>query len=415
MAGIIIFTGLISGLFPALFISGFRPAQSLKAVRIPRSSANVLRKGLVVFQFVVAAFLLVSTVLVYQQMQLFRDKKLGFDQDQVAVIRFYGNFKNNVQRHPAIIKNEILNNPDIIAVGRSGNLIGDDLSVESVLPVGAPQDKEYPTIRVFRVDEHYIDVLGIKVKEGRNFSTAFKDSAAFILNQKAVQALGLKNPIGADIVNETVRVQGKVVGVVEDFHFATLHNEVEPLVLQYKPEWTGNLLVKIRAGKTASAISYLKNKVEKIAPGTLFSYGFLDDKIAGLYKKEDNMSNILAVFSVLAIIISCLGLFGLVAFAAEVRTREIGIRKVIGASVTNLVQMLSRDFIILVLIGNIIAWPLAWYAMHKWLQEFTYRINIQWQVFLLAGIATLVIAILTIGWHCLRSANANPVKSLRTE
>jgi len=175
------------------------------------------------------------------------------------------------------------------------------------------------------------------------------------------------------------------------------------------------VFIKIRAGKSPGVISYLKAEVEKIAPGTLFSYGFLDDHISGLYKKEDNMSQVLKAFSLLAIIISCLGLFGLAAHSSELRTKEIGIRKVIGANLPNLLQLLSKDFVVFVLIGNLAAWPLAWYAVHKWLQEFTYRINIQWQVFVLSALLTLIIASITIAWHCIKTARTNPVKSLRTE
>ncbi len=415
IACIIVFVGFVSGLFPALFISRFQPVDSLKANKLPASSANFLRKSLIVFQFAVSGFLIISTVLVNQQMKLFQNKQLGFDKDQVLVVKLYGDFRDKVISHPEVLKTEILKNPDILGVGKSSNIIGDDLSVESVTPVNPVAGKEYPSARVIRVDENYLKVLNIHLKEGRNFSSEFNDSASFIINEKAAQALELKNPVGAAIVNNTMNLKGKVVGVIKDYNFASLHNQVEPLVLEYKPDWTGNLLVKIRAGKTAATINFLQHSIDKIAPNTLFSYSFLDDKIAGLYKKEDNMSIILRVFSGLAIIISCLGLFGLAAFATETRTKEIGIRKVIGASVANLVQLLSANFILLVLIGNIIAWPLAWYAIHIWLQEFTYKIDINWSVFLVSSFITLVVAVLTIGYQCIKTANLNPVKSLRTE
>jgi len=415
LAGIVFFAGLLSGLFPALFIAGFEPATALKGIRLPKTSASLLRKGLVVFQFVVAAFLIISTVLIYQQMKLFRNKQLGFDKDQVMVVKVYGSFREKLFKQPDVVKNEFLRNPDILAVGESSNVIGDDLSVESVTPVNAPSEREYPTVRVYRVDDDYLKVLNIKLKEGRNFSRSFNDSASFIVNEKAAEVLALKNPLGSTVINNTRGVQGKVVGVIKDFHFTSLHNAIEPLVLEYNPGWTENLFIKIRAGKAQGVIRYLKGEVEKIAPGTLFSYGFLDDRIAGLYKKEDNMSQVLKAFSLLAIIISCLGLFGLAAHASEIRTKEIGIRKVIGANLPNLIQLLSKDFIVFVLIGNMLAWPLAWYAVHKWLQEFTYRINIQWQVFVLSALLTLIIASFTIAWHCIKTARTNPVKSLRTE
>ena len=415
LVAIILFTGLTSGLFPALFISNFQPADSLKSTKIPKSSANFLRKGLVVFQFLVAGFLIITTILIYQQIRLFHNTELGFNKDQVMVVKMYGKFYKELTDHPEMIKNELLVNPNIVEVGRSSNVIGDDLSVESVTPVNAVPNKEYPSVRVYRVDEHYIDLLGIKLKEGRNFSRSFNDSASFLLNEKAVQALEIKDPLNASIINGTRNLQGKIVGVMKDFHFTSLHNQIEPLVLEFRPDWADNMLVKIRPTNVEGTIAFLKSKIDKIAPGTLFSYGFLDERISGLYKKEDNVSQILKIFAVLSILISCLGLFGLAAYAAETRTKEIGIRKVIGAGVMNLVNLMSKDFVLLVLLGNILAWPLAWYAMHKWLQAFTYRIEIGWGVFAISFLLTLFIAMLTISYHCIKTAVANPVKSLRSE
>jgi putative ABC transport system permease protein len=415
ITGMVLFVGLLSGLFPALFITRFDAASSLKSNRLPRSSASYVRKGLVVFQFVVSGLLIISTVLIYQQMQLFHDKELGFDRNNVIVARLYGNFQEQAVKHPEVLEQQLMQNPDVLAVGKASNVIGDGLSVESVTPINPDPNKQYSSVQVMRVDEHYLDVMGIKLKAGRNFSSAFNDSSNFIVNEKAAALLGLKEPVGAAVVNNTMDIQGKVVGVMKDFHFASLHHQIEPLVLQYKPQWTGNLLIKTKATNTASLISFLEKKVKAISPNTMFSYGFLDDKISGLYKKENNMSTILNVFSILAVIISCLGLFGLTAHASEVRTKEIGIRKVIGASMSNLLTLLSKDFVLLVLAGNLIAWPIAWYAANKWLQEFTYKIDISWKVFVLSTVVTLIIAVLTIGYHCIRTARANPVKSLRSE
>lgn len=415
IAGMVLFVGILSGLFPALYITQFGAAGSLKANKVPKSSASLVRKGLVVFQFVVSGLLIISTVLIYQQMKLFHEKELGFDRNNVIVARLYGNLQEQAVKHPEVLEQAIRQNPDILAVGKASNVIGDGLSVESLTPVNPEPNKEYSSVQVMRVDEHYLDVMNIPLKAGRNFSRAFNDSGAFIINEKAAAMLGLKNPVGTPVANNVMGVQGKIVGVIKDFHFASLHHQVEPLVLEYKPEWTGSMFIKIKAGNPAATISFLESTFKKLAPNTLFSYGFLDDRISGLYKKENNMSAILKVFAVLAILISCLGLFGLTAHAAEVRTKEIGIRKVIGASMSNLLGLLSKDFVLLVLAGNLIAWPIAWYVANKWLQEFTYRINISWTVFLLSAVVTLAIAIVTIGYHCIRTATANPVKSLRSE
>jgi putative ABC transport system permease protein len=266
-----------------------------------------------------------------------------------------------------------------------------------------------------RVDENYINALHIEMKEGRNFSKEFNDSASFIINEEAAKALELKSPLNSMVTNTNTGITGKVIGVIKDFHFASLHHQVEPLVLEYNPWWTGTLVIKLRAGKTAEAIQFLKSKFAALSPNTLFSYGFLDETVAGLYSKENNLSNVLKVFAILAIVISCLGLFGLTAHAAEIRTKEIGIRKVIGAGIFQLISLFSKDLFILVLAGNLLAWPIAWYGVHKWLDQFTDKINISLGVFVVSTIVTVVVAAFTVAYHCIRTANANPVISLRSE
>jgi putative ABC transport system permease protein len=268
---------------------------------------------------------------------------------------------------------------------------------------------------VSRVDEDYLTVLKTKLKEGRNFSRQFNDSASFIINEKTAQILDLKDPVGALVENKSMNLKGKIIGVIRDYNFASLHNQVEPLVLEYRPAWTGNLLVKIKPGNPQETIAFLKNTVEKLAPNTLFNYGFLDERMAALYSKEDNMSTILNAFSGLAIVISCLGLFGVVAHESKIRTKEIGIRKVLGASVGSLVSLLSGDFLKLVLIGIVIASPITWYAMNQWLQGFAYKIDIHWWIFALAGLVILAVAMLTVSLQSIKSSLADPVKSLRNE
>jgi putative ABC transport system permease protein len=412
---IVLFVGLLSGLFPSLFIARFEPITSLKADKLPKSSASVLRKSLIVVQFVVSAFLIISTILIYQQMNLLRNQQLGFDKEQVLVVKLYGKLKEKSMVNPELFKNELTRNSSILAVGQSSNLIGDDLSVESFVPQNAPAGKEYPAVKVSRVDEDYLTVLKIKLKEGRNFSRQFNDSASFIINEKTAQILDLKDPVGALVENKSMNLKGKIIGVIRDYNFASLHNQVEPLVLEYRPAWTGNLLVKIKPGNPQETIAFLKNTVEKLAPNTLFNYGFLDERMAALYSKEDNMSTILNAFSGLAIVISCLGLFGVVAHESKIRTKEIGIRKVLGASVGSLVSLLSGDFLKLVLIGIVIASPITWYAMNQWLQGFAYKIDIHWWIFALAGLVILAVAMLTVSLQSIKSSLADPVKSLRNE
>lgn len=415
IGGMVLITGLLSGIFPALFVTRFGAVRSLKAHQMPGSSAAWLRKGLVVFQFVVSGLLIISTVLIYQQTQLFSEKELGFDRNNVIVARLYGNLKEQAVKHPDVLEQALRRHPEVTGIAKASNIIGDGLSVETITPLNPPPGKEYASMQVMRVDDHYLDVMKIPVTSGRNFSRTFNDTNAYIINEKAAALLGLKDPIGAPILNQAMGAQGRIVGIIKDFHFASLHQQIEPLALEYKPEWTNGLLIKTNTANTASLIGALEKDLKAIAPGTLFSHGFLDDRISGLYKKENSMSSVLQVFAVLAIVLSCLGLFGLIAHATETRTKEIGIRKVVGAGIGSILTLLSKNFLLLVLLGNLIAWPVAWYAANQWLQEFTYRINISWTVFATATGLTVLLALLTIAYTCIKAAMANPVKSLRSE
>ena len=412
---IIFIVTLVSGLFPSLFASSFLPVKALKAIKTPHTAAVFVRKSLVVFQFMIAGLLITSTLLIYQQMQYFRHKKLGFDKDQVVVAKLYGDFKKDLEADPTLLQHAFLSHPDVLSVARTSNIIGDPLSVEFIAPTNNPDNKDFGTLKVIRVDENFLRALNIPLKQGRNFSNRRNDSSAFILNEQAVAKLELKDPINQSLTNHTIERQGNIVGVIKDFNFESLHHPIEPLVLEYAPQNTGTLLIKIRGGSIEKTLSFLKKKVHEISPNTLFSYAFLDEKINTLYKKENNMSAIVFAFTVLGIVISSLGLLGLIGYSTEMRTKEIGIRKIIGASIQQLLTLLSKDTILLVLGGNLLAWPLTWILIHKWLEHFAYKMAISWWVFLLSILLTLTIALLTVIWQCLKSAYTNPVDSLRNE
>ncbi|GAA4803123.1 ABC transporter permease [Olivibacter ginsenosidimutans] len=412
---IIFIVTLVSGLFPSLFASSFLPVKALKAIKTPNTIAVYIRKALVIFQFMIAGLLITSTLLIYQQMQYFQHKKLGFDKNQIVVATLYGDFKKNVETDPTILQQEFLSNPNVLSVARTSNIIGDPLSVEFIAPSNNPENKDFGTLKVIRVDENFLNALNIPLKQGRNFSNARNDSNAFILNEQAVARLELKDPIHQSLTNHTIERQGNIVGVIKDFNFESLHHKIEPLVLEYAPKNTGSLLIKIRGGSIEKTLSFLKKKVQEVSPNTLFSYTFLDEKINTLYKKEHNMSSIVLVFTVLGIVISCLGLLGLIGYSTEMRTKEIGIRKIIGASIQQLLALLSKDTILLVIAGNLLAWPTAWFFIQKWLEYFAYKIAIPWWAFLLSILLTLVIAIFTVIWQCLKTVYTNPVDSLRNE
>ncbi len=355
-------------------------------------------------------------MLVQQQMDLMLNKDLGFNKNQVVNIKLYGTLWQKVFSETEIVKNEFLRNPDILAVGRTGSIVGDHLSVEGVVPEGkeAEEDK-YPSVRVMRIDEGYLDVMGIELVAGRNFSTEFNDSSSFIINESAAKMMGLTDPVGKRINNTSMNRIGTVVGVVKDYHFTSLHNAIEPLVMEYKPEWTGFLSAKLRAGKTTETLDYINRTINAIAPGSLFAYDFLDDHLDQLYKSEDSMGKVFQFFSILAIIIACLGLLGLSAYTVESRTKEIGIRKVLGATVTGIVTMVSSRFFVLVLIAFAIAVPLTWYSMNKWLQNFAYQIEIQWWVFAITGALIFIMALAVVSFHTVSAAVKNPVRSHRYE
>jgi putative ABC transport system permease protein len=408
---------LISGLYPAFFITRFKAGSFLNDSKLPSSIPNRVRNGLVVFQFVVSVSLIAAAIVVQQQMNLMKNKDLGFEKDQVVNIKLYGYLWWKAFSETDVFKNEFLKNPDIIAVGRTGSLIGERLSMEIVVPEGKDQDKDnIPNVRVLRVDESYLDVMNFQLVDGRNFSKEFNDSTSFIINESAAKVFGLTSPVNEMLDNESRNHRkGKVVGLLKDFHFASLHDEIEPLVIEFEPGATSYLSLKIRAGKTNETLEYIKSTIDKLAPNSLFVYEFLDDRLDALYKSEDNMGKVFQFFSVLAIVIACLGLLGLSAFTIESRTKEIGIRKVLGATVSGIVALVSSKFFRLILIGFVMAVPLTWYFMNEWLSNFAYKVEIEWWVFVLTGLIVVFIAFLTVGFYTIKAAVANPVKSLRYE
>ena len=407
---------VISGLYPAFFITRFNAGSFLKESKLPRSMPNLVRSGLVVFQFFVSVALIAAAILVQQQMSLIRNKDLGFDKEQVISVKLYGYLWWRAFSEPDALKSEFLSNPEILAVGRADRIIGERLSVEMVVPKGKDSDNdELPGVRVLRVDEGYLDVMSIPLADGRNFSTKFNDSTSFIINESAAKALELTSPVSTELTNPGVNRKGKIVGVVKDYHFASLHSEIEPLVIEFQPGWSDNLLFKIRSKDPRATIDYIKSTIDKLAPNSLFVYQFLDDRVDALYKSEDTMGKVFQFFSVLAIVIACLGLFGMSAYTIESRTKEIGIRKVLGATVVGIVKLVSSGVFRLILIGFTIAVPVTWYVMNKWLNNFAYKIEIEWWVFASTGMAVILIAALAISFHTLKGASTNPVNSLRNE
>jgi len=407
---ITVVTGLIAGSYPALYLSGFRPAIVLKGKFNTSAGESWVRKGLVVFQFSISVILIVSVIIVYQQMKLIQTKNLGYNKDNIIHFANDGNLRKGLNTFLAEVKKL----PGVVnASSLEGNLLGQAGHAGG----GITWDGKDPNLGIeyygVGVDYNAIELLGLKMKEGRAFSTAFgSDSLKVIFNESAIAAMGLKNPIG-----KIVSMWGKprqIIGVVSNFHFESLYKKVAPFFFYYKPD-NRDVLVKIKAGKEKETLAQLEQFYKRYNQGLPFEYKFLDDDYNMLYASEQRVSVLSRYFAAITIIISCLGLFGLAAFTAQKRQKEIGIRKVIGASVSNIVIMLSKDYMKLILIALLIAFPASWLMMNKWLQSFAYRVHINGFVFAAASVSIIFITLFTISFQSIKAAIANPVKSLRAE
>ncbi len=424
-----IITGFLAGLYPAFFVTRFKLTSILKNKPGNVSKGNITRKSLIITQFSIAIILIIGAIVIYRQLQFLRNKPLGFKKEQMLVVPLFGTNASEIstavdgplRARMNAFENDLRQYSAVSAVTLASSMPGNGFVIGLVIPEGhTEQDNIFAPWA--SVDYDFIQTFNIPIIAGRDFSkkTGTDHLQAFIINESALRLFGWKNAesaIGKSFVRGDSKngKRGQIIGVIKDFNFTSLDKPLQPLVMDINVPRFTQFAINIKSGNIPSTIQYIRKKWDAYFPERVFEYSFLDENINAQYHNQENLGKIIGYFACIAIFISCIGLFSLASFMAVQRTKEIGIRKVLGASVSNIVLLLFRDFFVLVIVALVIAAPLAWLAMHKWLNDFAYRISISWWIFLLTGAFAILITLITVSFEAVKAAIANPVKNLRTE
>ncbi|HTH57715.1 MAG TPA: FtsX-like permease family protein, partial [Cyclobacteriaceae bacterium] len=416
LTAVTLLIGILAGSYPSFILSSFNAATVLKGMSRSSKMGVTLRKGLVIFQFSLSISLIAGTMIVFFQMNHILNKDLGFDREQMLILDY--NYDETVNRKREVLKTEMESNPNVLSSAFSRSLPGSyfpNAHTEIIAPEGSMVGNGQP---IFQVGIDFINHYGLKLAAGRSYSRDHPSDTigGLVLNEAAARQFGYANP--ADIIGKKYKQwgrEGEIIGVVKDFNFISLHHNIEPLTLPLEPFACRYMSLKIKSTNLAATIEQIHKTWTHLAPHRPFLYSFLNEDFDKQYEKDFNFKNLFSVFSSLAIFIACLGLLGLATYTTEVRTKEIGIRKVLGASVNSIAALLSKDFVILIVVAMLIATPVAWYTMNRWLEGFAYRIDIQFWVFILAGVVAIAVAALTISFQAIKAARGNPVNSLRSE
>ncbi|UCG61207.1 MAG: ABC transporter permease [Candidatus Zixiibacteriota bacterium] len=419
IVGLAVAVGLIAGGYPALYLTRFRPTAALKGACETPGGKSLLRNVLVVSQFSIAVALIITTLVAYQQIEFMRQKKLGFDKEQVVIIK---DIVTPTASKMETMKREFTAVDGITEIAFSTSLPGEQASYELYLPEGFAE-KEATLHYGFQVDPDFLPAYGLELVAGRNFSRDFPSDStnSCIINEAAVRRFGWDDPVGKRIKHKINTDSGlvwqekSVIGVVKDFHFASLHNTIDPLFMEYVTDRLDMIAVRVESADISGTMAAMERKWNDVMPGCPLEFYFLDDKLDSQYRAEERLSDLLLAFTVLAVVTGCMGLIGLALYMAEQRTKEIGIRKVLGASAASLVRLMTREFMLLIIVANAIAWPVAYIVSRWWLGQFAYRIDLGWQLFIFSGTAALAIAMISVGYQAVRAAMANPIDSIRYE